>query len=691
MRRSILFGYTIFFLLAQGAAFARAADYPSPASVAPTPSAAQGVIRTQTAATIAAPSPAKTTDLPSRKLPPMTIVITPTRMAQPLGEVGVTASVVDHHEMETQQIQNTVDALREVPGVQVVQSGAPGSLAEVFIRGSNPSQTLIMIDGVPVNDSATSSFDISRLTTNDLDRIEVVRGAGGALYGSQAIGGVVNLISHEGSGPLKFSLLSEGGNRATVNQVATFDGAEGKLAYSGALSYFSTTAYRSRNDSADNLAGAIRLDYHLDENTTLHGFARYIRANVSLATFSVASGIPVNPNAHQRNEFMLFKGGIDRRIGERLLIRASAFFVRDELRINALPFTGNPFDETDHIPDETRGGNLDGIYTWTKQFTTLVGFEFLDRWVHSQDDFLSFDPSFPGRTLTVFNARRQEYAGYVEQEGHFFDDHLIATGGFRVDGNSNFGKEVSPAWSVALPFVQYGLTFRGNYAEGFRAPSFNELFFPGFGNPNLAPEISSEYDGGVTKTFGERLAITATYFSRRVHSQIIAVPCPFSASCPFGSLAGNAGRVDTQGIEFVPEAHPMRGLTLKGSFTYLDQRHDPPLFGRQPVRVPKYSAASVVEYSHFNLLRDNDAIKVTAIYSFVGDRDDITTTGGIANHAAYHRVDAAFSYSPGIRWSVIRNEEFRVRVQNLLDRHYEEDFGFPAPSINFVAGLKLDF
>jgi outer membrane receptor protein involved in Fe transport len=342
--------------------------------------------------------------------------------------------------MDTQHIPSTVEALREVPGVQVVQSGAPGSLAEVFIRGSNPSQTLIMIDGVPVNDSATSSFDISRLTTNDLDRIEVVRGAGGALYGSQAIGGVVNLISHEGSGPLKFSLLSEGGNRATVNQVATFDGAEGKLAYSGALSYFSTTAYRSRNDSSDNLAGAIRLDYHLDENTTLHGFARYIRANVSLASFSAFNGIPLNPNAHQRNEFMLFKGGIDRRIGEHLLIRASAFFVRDELRLNEVPFAGSPFNETDHIPDETRGGNLDGIYTWNEQFKTLVGFEFLDRWVHSQDDFLSFDPLFPGRTLTVFNAGRQEYAGYVEQEGHFFDNHLIATGGFRVDGNSNFGK-----------------------------------------------------------------------------------------------------------------------------------------------------------------------------------------------------------------------------------------------------------
>ena len=679
MRRVIFSVGLVFLLVTVAAGRSRATD----SAVTATAAAATPVGSPSGAATPAAQKPGK--------LPPMTIVITPTRISEPLADSGVTVSVVSNRAMQTDQLQSTVDALAEVPGVQVVQSGAPGSLAEVFIRGSNPSQTLIMIDGVPVNSAATSGFDLSRLATNDLDRIEVVRGAGGALYGSQAIGGVVNLISREGSGPLKFSLLSEGGSRATQNQVASFDGAEGKLAYSGSLSYFSTTAYRTRNDSADNLNGGIRVDYHLDENTTLHGFARYIRANVSLASFSVVSRIPVNPNAHQRNEFMLFKGGIDRQIGKQLLIRASAFYVRDDLRVNDRPFAGSRFAETDHIPDETRGGNLDGVYTWNDIFRSLVGFEFLDRWVHSQDDFLSFDPSFPGRTLTVFNARRQEYAGYVQQEGRFFDGHLISTGGFRVDGNSDFGKEVSPAWSVAMPFDQYGITFRGNYAEGFRAPSFNELFFPGFGNQNLAPELSSEYDGGVTKTLGERFAVTATYFSRRVHSQIIAIPCAFSASCPFGALAGNAGRVDTQGVEFAPEAHPMRGLTFTGSFTFLDQSHVSPVPNARPLRVPKYSAASVAEYAHGNLLRDSDAIKLATIYTFVGDRDDITPTGGIANHAAYNRVDAALSYSPGIRWSVIHNEEFRVRVQNLLDRHYSEAFGFPSPPINFVAGIKLDF
>ncbi len=106
---------------------------------------------------------------------------------------------------------------------------------------------------------------------------------------------------------------------------------------------------------------------------------------------------------------------------------------------------------------------------------------------------------------------------------------VAGTGGFRVDGNSQFGKEVSPSWSVAIPLEQYGVTLRGSYSEGFRAPSFNELYFPGFGNPNLSPEISTEYDGGITKTFGERVEITANYFSRRVHSLIVAVPC---TTCP---------------------------------------------------------------------------------------------------------------------------------------------------------------
>jgi vitamin B12 transporter len=536
----------------------------------------------------------------------------------------------------------------------------------------------------------------------------VVRGSGGALYGSQAIGGVVNLITQEGTGTPKFSLLSEGGNRATQNQVATFNGAQGKLAYSGAVSYFSTSGYRIRNDSSDNLSGASRLDYHLDENTTVRGFARYTRANVSLPDFSIFNSIANNPNAHQRNEFMLYKGEVDRNFGERLLTRLSGYFVRDELRLNEIPFLeqkevpfGSLNSETDHIPDETRGANIEAIYTWAVGFRTLVGFDFKDRWAHSQSDLFFIAPPFLlagcekiGKDFlcsSTFNARRQEYAGYVEQEARLLNGHFLATGGFRVDGNSQFGKEVSPAWSVAIP-LQYGVTLRGSYSEGFRAPSFNDLYFPGFGNPNLSPEISSEYDGGVTKTFGETMEISANYFSRRVHGLIVAVPCTFNpTTCPFGSLAGNTGRVDTQGIELIPSVHPMRGLTLSSSMTYLDETHVSNSPTTRPTRVPKYSAEGLIEYTHAEVLKPNDRIVTTFAYTFVGDRDDITTAGGITSHDAYHRFDIAASYAAGIRWKWLRDESVIARVQNVLDRNYSETFGFRSPPVNFLAGVKLDF
>jgi vitamin B12 transporter len=642
------------------------------------------------------------------KLPSMVIVVTATRIPTPIGELGTAASVVSGKSMEAQQIRQVNDALRETPSLQVFQTGSPGTSSDISIRGATAAQTLMMIDGVPVNNSTTSEFDTSRLTTDDLNRVEVVRGSGGALYGSQAIGGVVNLITQEGSGTPRFSLLSMGGNRATENQALTFGGAEGRLAFSGSVSYFSTTGYRIVNDNSDNLSGVLRLDYHLDENTTIRSFARYTRANASLANFSNFENIANNPNAHQRNEFIFYKGEIDRRFGEHLSTRTSGYYVRDQLRLNQVPFLeqakvafGSLNSESDNIPDETRGANLEAIYTWNENFRSLVGFDFKDRWAHSQSDIFYIDPSFSltgcgavgkdFRCLTIFNARRQEYAGYVEQEGRFFNGHLIATGGFRIDGNSQFGEEVSPAWSVAMP-LQYGTTLRGSYSEGFRAPSFDELYFPGFGNPNLSPEISSEWDGGITKTFGESAEISVNYFSRRVHDLIVAVPCTFNPNtCPEGSLAGNSGRVDTQGIEFIPSVHPMRGLTLSGSFTYLDETHVSDSPTTRPTRVPKYSAQSLIDYTHAEIFTPNDRFITTLAYTFVGDRDDITSSGTITNHDAYDLFNLSAIYSAGVECGILRNESVIARVQNLFDRNYSETFGFRSPPVNFLAGVKLDF
>ena len=677
MRPNLFSLLTFAIVIAGGALIARADPTPSPAA---SPSVA--------AQPAASPSPSVANGNQPQKLPPM--VVTATRIEQPVSEIGTTVTVVDQDQIHSQQIQSVDEVLREVPGVTVMKAGSPGTLADVSIRGASPSQTLILIDGVEVNTGSTGGFDITNLTTDNLDRVEILRGAGGSLYGSQAIGGVVNLITQEGEGAPKVSLLSEGGNRASERQVLTANGSQGNLNYSGALSYFSTQGFQKANDNSDNLSGAARVDYHVDEKTTLRGFARYFRSNVSLADFSVASGVPINPTAHQRGEFMLFNGILERQVTKRLTAKLSASFVRNDLRLNFPPFAGDTGFETserDRIPEETRGSIAEAIYNWAEGWRSLAGFDFKDRWLRSSS--VTVFPPSPAST-SLFRARRQEYAGYVEQEGSAFHGRLLGTAGFRVDGNSQFGKEVSSAWSVAAPIKEIDATVRGSYSEGFRAPSFDELFFPFFGNPHLAPEISSEYDGGFTKNFGQWASFTATYFSRRVHNLIVTVPVPVSKANPFGSTAGNAGRVDVQGVELAPSLGPFHGFSLNGGFTLLDETHASPN-GSTPTRVPKRSAFGVASYERREMMLPHDRMIVALGYTFVGDREDITPAGTLANHAGYHRFDAAATYDSGIVWKFVKNEEVFTRFSNLFDRHYSEEFGFPAPPISFLAGIKVEF
>ena len=222
--------------------------------------------------------------MPQTNLPDMSI--TATRISQPLSQLGMTVTVVDKQQIQDQKIQQTSDALREVPGVQVTQSGGPGTETDVTIRGSSTSQVLTLLDGVEVNTGGLGSYDFANLTTDNASRIEVIRGAGGSLYGSSAIGGVINQISEEGTGAPKFSLLSDGGNWDTERQVATASGAIDRLGYSGSVSYYSTSGFQPVNSDYDNLSLTSRLDYHLTDDTVLRAFARYTFADVGLPELS---------------------------------------------------------------------------------------------------------------------------------------------------------------------------------------------------------------------------------------------------------------------------------------------------------------------------------------------------------------------------------------------------------------------
>jgi vitamin B12 transporter len=638
----------------------------------------------------ASPAPSPGAQVPQNNLPDMSI--TATRISQPLSQLGMTVTVVDKQQIQDQKIQQTSDALREVPGVQVTQSGGPGTETDVSIRGSSSSQVLTLLDGVEVNTGGLGSFDYANLNTANASRIEVIRGAGGSLYGSSAIGGVINQITEEGTGAPKFSLLSDGGNWDTERQIATASGALDRLGYSGSVSYYSTSGFQPVNSDNDNLSLTSRLDYHLTDDTVLRAFARYTFADVGLPeSQNFLPGNPLDPSTHQRTEFMMYKGELDSHITDKLLVRTFGSYVRDDIRLNMVPSPGLDSGEAIDIPDEIWGYNAEAVYTWCHGFDTLAGFDFKYRWGRDGDTSASggFAPS-----TEVFSYDRKEYAGYVQQQGRFFDGHLLVTGGFRVDGNSQFGKEVSPAWSVALPFDEYGVTLRGSYAEGFQAPTFDDLYFPGFGNPNLKAMTSSEYDGGIEKRFGEFASITTTYFSRRIHNLIADEPCKAGSSpgCEFGSQPENIGRADMQGVEVVPAIYPIKGLSLSGSFTALDSTHRPLIAGLQPTRVPKHSATAVAQYKMGDLFNRGDQFIAALSYQFVGDRLDVQTQApeGLENHGSYQLFNLTLSYSLGEGFvPYLNHEEAFVRIQNLFDRHYSQDFGFPASPVNYEAGIKL--
>src|SRR6202007_3222119 len=168
------------------------------------------------------------------------------------------------------------------------------------------------------------------------------------------------------------------------------------------------------------------------------------------------------------------------------------------------------------------------------------------------------------------------------------------------------------------------------------------------------------------KTCGETASVPATYFSRRVHSLIVAEPCTAFPGCV---EAANAGRVDTQGVELVPAVQLMRGLAFSGNLTVIDETHFSSSPEIRPLRVPKYSAFALLTYAHKALWSSNDAVSANLAYYFVGDRDDIDQlTATIQNHAAYNRFDLTMAYDAGIRYGRIRGEELYVRVQNMLDR-----------------------
>ena len=630
------------------------------------------------------------------------LIVSATRMPSPLSDVPMTVTVVSREDIEESKVDTVGDLLRQVVGVEVLQSGGRGTSTSVFIRGSESDEVLVLIDGVQVNSVTLGAFDFANLTPEGFDRVEVLRGGGGSLYGSEAVGGVINLITRRGAAPASGAMSFAGGNGATDRETGVFSAATERLRIAGSATHIGTAGFgpdipvdesgdvTRTNQDYDATTASLRADWTPSETGALYGILHYVKSNVGLANASNFLGT-LDPNARLKGDFYFAKLGWEDAPAalDGFSYRLSGAYVQDDQRFDDPPDVGNAADTRSRIPSEIVQGDAQANYAWDWSIST-IGFQY----TRKAADVRSYS-SFSDPPVTTYDPSREDYGVYGQEQVRLFDDQIVLLGSVRYDHDQQFGDVVSPTGAIAVrlpwqPVPDYwtGTRLRATYAEGFRAPTFNELFFPGFGNPDLGPERSSEWNAGFdVELLDGRALVYSTYFDRRVTDDIVTV---LVDPDEFIFAPVNLGLVDATGVEAGVDVDLGHGFRVGGSYTYLGLESGG---GADSVtRRPNNQMSSFVAYRTPRLFDDADAFQARVDVFFVGSRPDFDPlTGEIVTNPSYTRVDLATAYV--LPWTYDPSVAFSLfgQVSNLLDRDYQEVLGFPAMPINALAGLRVAF
>ena len=621
------------------------------------------------------PSELSSAQTPEPILPP--VFVTSTRTEIPLSQVTTSATVITDKDIQAQQAETVLQVLRTVPGLDVVQSGSRGNTTSVFIRGSESDHVLVLIDGVEANSTTLGAFNFAHLTTENVERIEVLRGAGGTLYGSQAIGGVINIITKKGQGPLEAGLSLEGGNGSTNRQALTLRGGAGQLGYSFSAARMASQGFHSVNDDYRNLAASGRLDYQVTEDASLKGIFHFVKTDLGLFNNNNFASQP-DPNAREASTQYLGKLEWEQKILKNWDYRISGSMFKEHIKdsddVDSCTFFGFPCDSRtrDRFRPRIDTGEFQTNYRFEDWSTTTFGVEYKRR---------------SASTSGGIDKAIRNLGYYLQEQFQFLDRRLIMIPGIRLDDNQSFGTAWTPTFSAAYLFRETGTRLKAGYAKGFKAPTLNDLFFPpgfgcpAFGNPNLGPEKSWELNAGVEQDLvQDRVKVGATYFHREVQDLIEGRPIPGD---PFGCFrAENVGSARFDGVELSLSIKLLDSLTVNANYTYLDWDTAD---GKLPRR-PRNRGNVNLNYLH-------DRWNVNLGANIVGRRDDFRAASPFGNttKAGYVIFDLASYYSLPWRVPAVKDLTLFGKIENLLNKRYEEADGFRARPLNFLLGMRATF
>jgi len=591
-----------------------------------------------------------------------------------IDRLGSSVSVVTGAELREKQVRHVGEALRSLPGVSVNRSGGATGLTQVRIRGAEGNHTLVLIDGIEANDTFNGEFDFADLSADDVESIEVIRGGYSSLYGSGAVGGVVNIITRGGKGPLTFQGRVEGGSFGTFDTHAKVSGGNDQVWGSVSIGRFKTQGFDIspagiEDDAAGRTTFAIRGGARILDGMTLDYTLRRARKTGdrdTQAPFPDTSGVQVDDPATFVDTTWL--GGI-----------GLTWDTFDKAFTQVIRAKWNESKRTDTAPGFTTdnlGERLTYSYAATYRFETpliVQARHSVTGLVESESE--SFTPS---STFADSIERTRDRLGFAAEYRGEFADRLDLTGTVRRDDNQVFEDFTTWRASASLRMPEIGLRPHASVGTSVKFPTLFEQFgfIPIFfnPNPNLTFEESFGWDAGVEFTLLRgRAVLDVTYFKADLENEIRGIGFP---TTPI-NLDGKSER---QGIEIAGRVALARGLRVGASYTYLDAT-DPN--GQEEIRRPPHSGRVDVNYV-FDQGRAN--LNAAAVYN--GDMTD-TNFGPFPSQTVtlgdYWLVSVAASYKvhPGV--------EFYGRVENALDSRYQEVFGFETAGLAAYAGLRLTY
>lgn len=597
------------------------------------------------------------------------VVVTATKVATPAEQLGASVSVVNGEDFQTYHYPTVDEALRNVPGVQIRRSGSYGKATSVTIRGANANQVQVLVDGLRVKSPTLGQVDLSDISPDLIERIEVIRGAQSTIYGADAIGGVVNIITRKGTGgPFQASVQQEVGNYDTLVSRATVYGAWKILHYALSASHFESNG-QFQNDETDANAISARIGATLPWDSTLDFIFRYNKNDIGVPVKGVFPGPqPINPiinrNARAQSETTIFSlEGKTRPVewwetrGRLARYENSAGF-QDPVD----PGVAFDFPTFSQVNVERREAEWVNSFFIGKWSTSSVGLE------HRREI---------GENHNTFRAVSETQSVFFEQQLRFFE-RLFVTGGFRVEDNSVWGTTTTERGSLAFLIKETGTRLRGSAGTGFRAPTFNDLFFPGFGNPVLQPEDSLSYDFGVDqKLWNNRIRLGLTYFQNEFKNLITC--CTPIPTAPLGGPF-NVGRARSAGIEFTSEVDVLPNLVASLNYTYTDSENL--ATDRLLPREPRH---------RWNIGLTWEPITKLSLFTQVHVVTEQFEPFGEVYNSGHTRVDIGGTWRIVERMGWLRKLELTARIQNLLNEGYAEVRGFPALGINALVGLRASF